>query len=117
MKISAGAAERSLLVRVTMLARSPSNPSPERRIATSSSAVGKKGVASSPSTSILPIPSPFSPAVTPAAVLRLPPRPSHGDLLTLVQTLANALEHERIEGKLWIVEAGRIRIYQEQPSD
>ena len=51
------------------------------------------------------------------AVLRLPPRPSHADLLALVQTLANALEHDPIEGKLWIVEPARIRIYQEQPTD
>jgi predicted nuclease of predicted toxin-antitoxin system len=51
------------------------------------------------------------------AVLRLPPRPSHADLLRLVQTLAGALEHEAIEGKLWIVESGRIRIYQEKPAD
>ncbi len=51
------------------------------------------------------------------AVLRLPPRPSHPDLLALVQTLANALGHDSIEGKLWIVEPARIRIYQEQPTD
>lgn len=51
------------------------------------------------------------------AVLRLPPKPSHAELLALVQTLANALEHDSIEGKLWIVEPARIRIYQEQPSD
>ena len=51
------------------------------------------------------------------AVLRLPPRSSHTDLLALVQTLANALEHDPIEGKLWIVEPARIRIYQEQPTD
>ncbi len=51
------------------------------------------------------------------AVLRLPPRPSLADLLALVQTLANALEHDPIEGKLWIVEPARIRIYQEQPTD
>ena len=51
------------------------------------------------------------------AVLRLPPRPSHADLLALVQTLANALDYDPIEGKLWIVEPARIRIYQEQPTD
>ena len=51
------------------------------------------------------------------AVLRLPPRPSHADLLALVQTLANALDHDPIDGKLWIVERARIRIYQEQPTD
>ena len=51
------------------------------------------------------------------AILRLPPKPSHSDLLRLIQTLAGALGHERIEGKLWIIESGRIRIYQEQPAD
>jgi predicted nuclease of predicted toxin-antitoxin system len=51
------------------------------------------------------------------AVLRLPAKPSHADLRRLVQTLAGALEHEAIEGKLWIVESGRIRIYQEKPAD
>ena len=51
------------------------------------------------------------------AVLRLPPRPSHADLLALVRTLANALKHDTIRGKLWIVERARIRIYQEQPTD
>lgn len=48
------------------------------------------------------------------AVLRLPDRPSHGQLHLLMQTLANALPSEAIEGKLWIVEIGRIRIYQEE---
>ena len=47
------------------------------------------------------------------AVLRLPARPSHGQLLGLVQTLAHALNAESIEGKLWIVEIGRIRVHQE----
>jgi predicted nuclease of predicted toxin-antitoxin system len=51
------------------------------------------------------------------AVLRLPQKPSHADLLNLVQTLAEALKHEEIVGRLWIVERGRIRIYQEKPSD
>ena len=48
------------------------------------------------------------------AVLRLPSRPSHADLASLVRTLASALGHEQIVGKLWIVEPGRIRIYQEE---
>ena len=51
------------------------------------------------------------------AVLRLPPRPSRSDLHRLVETLAGALEREQIEGKLWIVEPARIRVYQEQPTD
>ena len=49
------------------------------------------------------------------AVLRLPSRPSQADLLTLVRVLAAGLEREPIDGRLWIVEAGRIRVHQEQP--
>lgn len=47
------------------------------------------------------------------AVLRVPSKPVHSDLLNLIRTLAVALEHETIEGRLWIVESGRIRVYQE----
>lgn len=50
------------------------------------------------------------------AVLRLPNKPSPADLDRAIETLAGALSKECIEGKLWIVEAGRVRIYQE-PSD
>jgi len=50
------------------------------------------------------------------AVLRLPNKPSAADLDRAVETLAGALSKEPIEGKLWIVEAGRVRIYQE-PGD
>lgn len=46
------------------------------------------------------------------AVLRLPQRPSHADLLDTVQTLIGGLARESIEGKLWIVQRGRIRAYQ-----
>lgn len=48
------------------------------------------------------------------AVLRLPRKPSHEDLLNAVRTLAAGLEKEVLNGKLWIVEAGRIRVYQEE---
>jgi predicted nuclease of predicted toxin-antitoxin system len=51
------------------------------------------------------------------AVLRLPNKPSATDLDRSVETLAAALAKESIEGKLWIVEAERVRIYQEKPSD
>ena len=51
------------------------------------------------------------------AVPRLPARPSLVDLVTLIETLADALRGEPLTGKLWIVEAGRIRIYQEEESD
>lgn len=47
------------------------------------------------------------------AVLRLPDKPSREHLLGLVRTLANALAKESITGRLWIVEIGRIRVYQE----
>jgi predicted nuclease of predicted toxin-antitoxin system len=47
------------------------------------------------------------------AVLRLPAEPCAADLDRALETLANALSQESISGKLWIVEAGRIRIYQE----
>lgn len=46
------------------------------------------------------------------AVLRLPPRPSHADLLDTIRTLISGLAKENIEGKLWIVQRGRFRAYQ-----
>jgi len=50
------------------------------------------------------------------AVLRLPPRAVPEDLLNAVRTLATALTGRTVAGKLWIVEAGRIREYQpEEP--
>jgi predicted nuclease of predicted toxin-antitoxin system len=48
------------------------------------------------------------------AVLRLRQKPSAADLASLVQTLVDALKSEEATGKLWIVEPGRIRIYQEE---
>jgi hypothetical protein len=38
-------------------------------------------------------------------------------LLKAVRTLAAGLGRENLDGKLWIIEAGRIRVYQEQDSD
>lgn len=49
------------------------------------------------------------------AVLRLSPRPSHNDLLDTIRTLIRGLARETIEGRLWIVQLGRIRAY--QPED
>jgi len=46
------------------------------------------------------------------AVLRLPPRPSHEDIMDACRTLAAGLEHGQIKGKLWIVQRGRIGEYQ-----
>ena len=48
------------------------------------------------------------------AVLRLPPRPAAGDLLDAVRTLATGLASRTVEGKLWIVQHGHIREYQEE---
>ena len=49
------------------------------------------------------------------AVLRLPPRPTPADLFTTLQTLVSGLNVENIEGKLWIVQPGRLREY--RPED
>ena len=46
------------------------------------------------------------------AVLRLPSKASQGSLLGTVRTLVSALKREELAGKLWIVEGGRIRVYQ-----
>lgn len=46
------------------------------------------------------------------AVLRLRLRPSHDDLLDTIRTLIRGLARETIEGRLWIVQRGRIRAYQ-----
>jgi predicted nuclease of predicted toxin-antitoxin system len=51
------------------------------------------------------------------AVLRLPKKPSAADLIALMHTLTDAADREQIAGKLWIVEVGRIRVYQEEQSD
>lgn len=50
------------------------------------------------------------------AVLRLPKQPNYQDLKDAVQTLANALQSNDIAGKLWIVQRGSVRIYQEGES-
>ncbi len=51
------------------------------------------------------------------AVLRLPAKPTAAHLTGLIRSLAAALRLDSIAGKLWIVEAGRIRIYQETSGD
>ena len=48
------------------------------------------------------------------AVLRIARQGPRASLNIAIDTLAAALKTEKIEGKLWIVESGRIRIYQEQ---
>lgn len=48
-------------------------------------------------------------------VLRLPRRPAPSDLLDASRTLLGALSQYSVEGKLWIVQRGRLREY--SPSD
>jgi len=45
------------------------------------------------------------------AVLRLPPRPSPEALHIIIRTLIGGLAQESIEGRLWIIQPGRIREY------
>jgi len=47
------------------------------------------------------------------AVLRLPRKCSPDDILETVETLIRALSREDPAGKLWIVQKGRIRVYQD----
>ena len=46
------------------------------------------------------------------AVIRPPHRPTAADLCQCAETLIRGLAREPIEGKLWIVQIGRIRQYQ-----
>ena len=46
------------------------------------------------------------------AVLRLPARPTPDDLLDAIRTFIAGLAQRQIEGKLWIIQRGRIREYQ-----
>jgi predicted nuclease of predicted toxin-antitoxin system len=46
------------------------------------------------------------------AVLRLPPKPTPDDLFDAIRTLIAGLAQQQIEGKLWIIQRGRIREYQ-----
>ena len=47
------------------------------------------------------------------AVLRLPRKAAEADLVNLLGVLAAGLRREELSGRLWIVEAGRIRIFEE----
>jgi len=51
------------------------------------------------------------------AFLRIPQKASATDLLMLIETLMEALKSEVLIGKLWIVEIGRIRVYEEEDAD
>ncbi len=51
------------------------------------------------------------------AVLRLPRKPSRDELLAAVQTLVGGLGQGNIDGRLWIVQKGRVREYQEEVAE
>jgi predicted nuclease of predicted toxin-antitoxin system len=56
----------------------------------------------------------FNPSDYPGiSVLRLPRKATQRNLLDAIRTLIGALERDTLLGKLWIVEIGRIRIYQQ----
>ena len=48
------------------------------------------------------------------AVMRLPSKPSPRDLIDTCLTLVAGLDRSPITGKLWIVQRGRLREYQEE---
>ncbi len=48
------------------------------------------------------------------ALLRLPGRWAPGALVACVKTLAAALDHAPIDGRLWIVQPDRVREYQQE---
>ena len=50
-------------------------------------------------------------------VLRLPRRSTVDDLLDAVRTLATGLARRTVAGKLWIVQRGHIREYEEEPGN
>ncbi len=59
----------------------------------------------------------FRPSQYPGiAVLRLPKKASADDLLSAIRTLVEGLKHSPLSGKLWIVEIGRIREFNEEDS-
>ena len=47
------------------------------------------------------------------AVIKLPPKPSHQNLLDVIKSLIAGLASEDLSGKLWIVQPDRIREYQQ----
>ena len=51
------------------------------------------------------------------AVIRLPRKPSHADLLTAANTFLRGLARQEIRGKLWVVQRDRIREYQEPETE
>ena len=47
------------------------------------------------------------------ALLRLPHKLGPNDIETAIRTLLGGLEKDQIVGKLWVIQLGRIRVYQE----
>jgi predicted nuclease of predicted toxin-antitoxin system len=47
-------------------------------------------------------------------VIRLPSRSTLSDLTKAIRTLIGGLKTEKIQGELWIVHHGRIRVFQEE---
>jgi hypothetical protein len=59
----------------------------------------------------------FRPSQYPGiAVLRLPKKASADDLLSAIRTLVEGLKQSPLAGKLWIVEIGRLREFDEEDS-
>jgi predicted nuclease of predicted toxin-antitoxin system len=59
----------------------------------------------------------FRPSQYPGiAVLRLPGKASAADLLAAIRTLSEGLKSRSLTGKLWVVEIGRIREFDEDDS-
>ncbi len=59
----------------------------------------------------------FKPSVySGIAVLRLPPSPTPQDMTNAVRTLIGGLARENISGKLWIIQRGKVRVYQQEDS-
>lgn len=57
----------------------------------------------------------FRPSQYPGiAVLRLPKKAAADDLLSAIRTLVEGLKNSPLAGKLWIVEIGRIREFNEE---
>jgi hypothetical protein len=48
------------------------------------------------------------------AVIRLPSRPALSDLTKAIRTLISGFKKEKVQGGLWIVHHGRIRIFQQE---
>ena len=51
------------------------------------------------------------------ALVRLSRDPKHRELIAAMRTLAAALAADPLAGKLWIVEAHRVRVYQPEGND